>query len=620
MPVRVSFLFLLPALCAASPSAAQEQARPNILWITSEDNGPQLGCYGDEYADTPHIDRLAARGVIYLNCWSTAPVCAPARTALISGMYPPSTGSEHMRSMTRLPDGFLMYPQYLRQAGYYCTNNAKEDYNLEKPGQVWDESSRQAHWRHRQPGQPFFAVFNIETTHEGQIRRRPHTAVHDPARVRVPRYHPDTPEVRQDWAQYYDKITEMDRQVGRYLQEIEEAGLRDETIVFYFGDHGAGMPRSKRWPYNSGLRAPLVLHIPERFRHLRPADYPPQGRSERLVGFVDFAPTLLSLAGIQPPAHFQGHAFLGPHAAAAQPYLFGFRGRMDERYDMVRVVRDQRYIFIRNYMPHKIYGQHVAYMFETPTTRVWKQLYDEGKLEPPRTYFWERKPPIELYDLAHDPDEVRNLADSPEHQEVVERLSRAQREWSLRIGDLGFLPEAEIHQRAEGSTPYEVGHDPTRYPLERLLGVAEQASSLRENELPALERALGDSDSAVRYWAALGLLIQAEKGMRVGRDNLRAALGDSSWSVRVIAAEALGRFGTEADRLAALEVLVPAADLRQHDLYIAMLALNALDALDQLASPVRDRIAALPRAGEGISSRMSEYVGKLIDKTLADLR
>ena len=299
------------ALAGVGIRRAADQKRPNILWITSEDNGPHLGCYGDTFATTPNLDRLAAKGMIYLTAWSNAPVCAPARTTIITGMYPSSTGSEHMRSMIRLPDGMKMFPQFLREAGYYCTNNSKEDYNLEKPGQVWDQSSMSAHWRNRQAGQPFFAVFNFMETHESQIRRRPHQPVHDPAKVRVPAYHPDTPEVRQDWAQYYDKMTEMDGRAGQILALLEQDGLEQDTIVFYYGDHGPGMPRNKRWPFNCGLRVPLVVYVPEKFRHLAPPEYRPGGQSKRLVAFVDLAPTVLSLAGIKAPEYMQGHAFMG---------------------------------------------------------------------------------------------------------------------------------------------------------------------------------------------------------------------------------------------------------------------------------------------------------------------
>ncbi len=292
---------------------SQAADKPNILWLTCEDMGPHLGCYGDSYATTPNVDALSARGMRYRVVWSNAPVCAPARTALISGMYPNSTGSEHMRSLVPLPAEAKMYPQLLRDLGYYCTNNSKEDYNLTKVGIVWDESSPKAHYRHRPKQSPFFAIFNFTITHESQIRVRPHTLIHDPNQVRVPSYHPDTPEVRRDWAQYYDKITQMDTLVGKALKELDEAKLTDETIMFFYSDHGSGMPRHKRFPGNSGLAVPLIVVFPEKWKHLAPKDYQPGGISDRLVSFVDFAPTLLSLAGEKPKPWMQGSAFLGTH-------------------------------------------------------------------------------------------------------------------------------------------------------------------------------------------------------------------------------------------------------------------------------------------------------------------
>ena len=614
--VSASALLGRHAVSQSSPDS--EKARPNVLWITSEDNGPQIGAYGDNYADTPNIDSFAAEGMLYLNAWSTAPVCAPARTTIISGLYPPCTGSEHMRCMTRLPASMKMFPQYLREAGYFCTNNSKEDYNLEKPGKVWDISSKEAHWKKREPGQPFFAVFNFTVSHESQIRKRPHTPVHDPAKVRVPAYHPDTPEVRRDWAQYYDKISEMDAQVGGVLQELHDEGLADDTIVFYYGDHGSGMPRSKRWPYNSGLHVPLIVLVPPKFRHLAPEDYRPGGKSDRLAGFIDLAPTVLSLAGIQPPAHMQGHALMGKHAASPQPFAYGFRGRMDERYDMVRTVRDRRYIYIRNYMPHKIYGQHIDYMFQTPTTRVWKELYDQGKLEPPQTYFWERKPPEELYDLENDPDEVKNLADSSSHQAILERLRDAQRELALDIRDVGFLPEDEIHRRSKGSTPYEMGHDDRKYPVERIMAAAELASSLEANALPELVKAFQDEDGAVRYWAAMGILMRGAEAVESAGRVLREALADDSPSVRVIAAQALGLYGNENDSARAIKVLLDLSAMDENGIYVSMLALNALDSLGDKARSARDAIKELPTEAEGVHPRMKNYVPRLIKDMTGD--
>ena len=609
---------LAPAL--AVRAADPEPARPNVLWVTCEDIGPHLGCYGDRYADTPNLDRLAARSLRYLHCWSNAPVCAPARTAIISGLYPTSTGSEHMRSMVPLPAGMKMYPQLLREAGYYCTNNSKEDYNLEKPGQVWDDSSTKAHWKNRKAGQPFFAVFNLLISHESQIRTRPHTLVHDPAKAPLPAYHPDTPEVRHDWAQYYDNITEMDRQAGRLLKEVEDAGLAGDTVVFFYSDHGSGMPRSKRWPYDSGLHVPLLVHVPEKYRHLVSKAYATGGTTDRLVSFVDLAPTLLSLLGIKLPGTMQGQAYLGKFEAPPRQYLHGFRGRMDERYDLVRSVRDQRYVYVRNYMPHKIYGQYIDYMFQTPTTRVWKRLYDEGKLKPPQTYFWETKPPEELYDLQNDPDEVHNLAASPEHQAILQRLRQAQHEQVLAVRDVGFLPEDEIHSRLAGSTPYEVGHDDRKYPLQRILATAELASSLRPDAVPQLRQALRDGDSGVRYWGALGLLMRGKEAVAAARDDLRKALGDEAPAVRIVAGDALGQYGSADDLKEALPVLLELAPLKKNGVYLSMEALNALDDLGKKAAPGLPVIKDAAQGSEDVPQRLRNNVPQLVDHLVAEIQ
>lgn len=604
MPVTRRELLATPL--AAAPTPAE---RPNILWLTCEDTGPHLGCYGDRYAVTPQLDAFAARSLRYDHAWSNAPVCAPARTTIISGLYPPSTGSEHMRSITRLPAGFRMFPCYLRDAGYYCTNNVKEDYNLEHTGTVWDESSAKAHYRNRKPGQPFFAVFNNTVTHESGIRRRPHTLRHDPREVRIPAYHPDTPEVRHDWAQYYDNITTMDAWFGAQLAELKAANLDRDTIVFFYGDHGSGMPRSKRWPYNSGLQVPLLVHIPEKFRHLAPGDYRPGGATRRLVSFVDLAPTVLSLAGIAKPGYYHGHAFLGAHTAAEQPFIYGFRGRMDERYDIVRSVRDQRHIYVRNYMPHRIYGQHVSYMFETPTTQVWRRLHEEGKLNPAQDAFWKPKPPEELYDLETDPDETRNLAASAQHGSTLARLRKAQQELAASIRDLGFLPEGEIHARAADASPYEMGHDDKRYPYARIAATAERAAS-RQAGREALVTALTDADSAVRYWGAMGLL------MRQDAAALRAALNDSSPYVRIVAAECLGLHGTAEDRARALAVLVELAPPDQSGVFVSLAALNALEAVkpDQAAlRALKDIAADDPRA----PSRFRGYIPRVLERLRA---
>ncbi|MEZ5274795.1 MAG: sulfatase-like hydrolase/transferase [Opitutaceae bacterium] len=617
LPARRLAVVLL-ALMAISSFASARQ--PNILWISSEDHGPQMGCYGDTYATTPNIDQLASRGLRYTHVWSNAPVCAPARTTIISGLYATSTGAEQMRSEVALPEGFRMFPQYLREAGYYCTNNAKEDYNLRKPGQVWDDSSAQAHWRNRSGDQPFFAVFNSTVSHESRLRVRPHEAVHDPALVRVPAYHPDTPEVRQDWAQYYDTVTQADAVAGDRLKELEEAGMSADTIVFYWGDHGSGMPRSKRFAGNSGLQVPLIIYIPEAFRDLRPPEYVAGGVSDRLVAFVDFAPTVLSLAGIQPPPWMQGEAFLGPWQTDGREFNYGFRGRMDERMDLVRSVTDGRFVYLRNYLPHLPHGQHVRYQFETPTTRIWKELFDQGALTPAQVAFWQPRPPEELYDLQSDPDEVINLAGSPAHQEVLKRFQRAHLDQLLEIRDTGFLPEGDRFERAVNDSPYALGHDPARYPLKQIYDMADLASSLDPAAEPGLVEGLMDSHSAIRYWAILGLTMRGENAARRHADSLRVAIDDFSPYVRIAAAEALGLYGDSEDRSTAVDRLLAHADGQSQNLFVVCAALNSLTALGPAVSDRADAIAALPDEAALPASRYQGYVVRLKEHLLETLQ
>jgi hypothetical protein len=521
-----------------------------------------------------------------------------------------------MRSMLPFPKGKQMFPQLLRAAGYYCSNQAKEDYNLAKPGQVWDDSSVKGHWRNRTLGQPFFAIFNSEKSHESKLRARPHTAIHDPAKVRIPAYHPDTPEVRRDWAQYYDTVTAADADAGLRLKELAEDGLADDTIVFYFADHGSGMPRSKRSACDSGLHVPLIVYIPEKFRALMPPDYKPGSHSDRLVSFVDLAPTVLVLAGLEPPAWMQGRAFVGRNPSR-NSFLFGFRGRMDERPDLVRSATDGRYVYVRNYLPNRVPGQHVEYMFQTPTTRVWKQLHDSGKLTPAQDAFWKPKSAEELYDLQSDPDEVANLAFDPAQAETLKRLRKAQQELALRIRDVGFLPERELHTRFRGASPYDGAREAPADPFRRIFEAAEMASRRTPEDIPALRGMLQNDDSAVRYWAAMGMVIRGARAVEAARDELRAALEDPSPDVRIAAAEALIRYAAAADRKSARDALVELASWEKHDVFTALAALNAIDAAGDEARTAQDAIKKLPSKGKLPSPRYAAYVPRLIEDLLA---
>jgi arylsulfatase A-like enzyme len=625
---RAVMLFFV---AAAIPLPAAAQTRPNILWITSEDNGPQYGAYGDSYATTPNIDKLAARGFRYRTVWSNGPVCGASRTTLITGVYPASNGGEHMRSLVALPDFMKLYPQLLREAGYYTTNNNKTDYNFPEPrpdpvggrGTVWDEYSATAHWSHRKPGQPFFAIFNIMQTHESAVRRRPHVWVHDIEKVPVPPYMPDTLETRQDWTQYYDQLTVMDGMLGERLAELEAAGLAGDTIVMHYGDHGAGLPRSKRFPYNSGLQVGLIVYIPPKFRDLAPTDLATAGgESTRLVSFVDFAPTLLSLAGVKPPDWMQGKAFLGAYTSAPSEFLFGFRGRMDERYDLIRSVRDQRYVYIRNYMPHRPYGQHVDYMFGTPSVPVWKRMYEQGRLEPPQTFFWEPKPSEELYDLQNDKWEAHNLARDAAYRAALDRLRRALDAHEHAVRDVGFMPEYELHRGEDRVSPYERGHDPAKYDFDRVYGMAQMASD-RSVALPAIRPGLADKDPIVRYWAATGVLIRGRDAVQATAADLQRLLSDPEPGPAIVAAEGLARFGAADVRTHAIDLLLEDGNASRHEEYVSIFALYSLNQVPDLPDAVMQAVKILPAESTLAAGRLRQrenYLPRLITAIVQNVR
>ncbi len=609
------FLFcVFVVLNVVLPVWAGAAERPNILWLTSEDHGPEMGCYGDPIARTPNVDALAAKGMLFNRAWSTHPVCAPARTAIISGLHANSSGGLHMRSHVPMPAGMKMYPELLREAGYYATNNVKEDYNLPKTAQTWDESSNRAHWRNRAAGQPFFAIFNSTKSHESQIRTRPHTQIVDPGTVRVPAYHPDLPEVRQDWAQYYDKVSEADADAGARLREIAEAGLAEDTIVFYYGDHGHGLPRGKRWPSNSGLHVPLVVYFPPKWQHLAPSEYVAGGKSDRMVDFVDLAPTLLSIVGVKPPEWMQGHAFAGPHQTEPQPYLHGSRGRMDERQDNVRSITDGRYVYVRNFFPHVSQGQHIAYQFMTPTTRLWREQFDAGKSNDAQSIFWRvPKAPEELYDLHTDRDEVKNLAGSSEHRVILERLRAAMFAHLEKIRDLTFLPEGAMHTRSAGDSPYDMARREGVYPFMRVLAAADLASRYDVEASAQLRAGLTDTDSAVRYWAVMGLHMRGQAAVRSEIVRLRRALNDGAPWVRIAAAEALGTHGEAVDLAPVLALLREQADPVKHGVFSTMAALSAVEALGPKAASLHSFVRGVKTDAGSPHERFGSYVARLVE-------
>lgn len=534
------------ALWAADESQSVE--RPNILWITCEDLTPLIGCYGDDFATTPNIDQLAREGVRYTNAFAMASVCSPARSCLITGVYPVTLGTQSLRSEVPMPDQIRCFSEYLRDAGYYCTNNVKEDYQFKTPPTAWDESSKKAHWRNGPKGKPFFSVFNSMLTHQSRVRMRGKEIAaqtrtltdemrHSVDSVPVPPYYPDTPEVRRDMANLYDLVTAMDLWTGKLLKELEEDGLADNTIVFFYSDHGTGMPRHKRWLYDSGLHVPLVVRFPKKYAHLSPVA---AGEStDRLVSFVDFAPTVLSLAGLEIPSAMHGTAFLGPKAGKPRDCVFAIRDRVDEVIEVSRAIRTDRYKYIRNYMPHRPVMQVGDYSERGPTRQAIRRLGKAGQLQGTAAIMTKPSKPIEeLFDLQKDPLELNNLVGDPAHRQILIELRTRLWDWMLEKHDTGFLPEGEIYSRCpNGQVPYEMAAQDSLYPLEKVLAAAELVG--RSGTGAQLVAALKADDSAVRYWGAVGLLAMGKEAATY-KARLRKALDDPSPFVRITVAEALG--------------------------------------------------------------------------------
>ncbi len=460
-------LFIAIALIATLRLGAAQQAvppltRPNVVWITNEDMSPHLGVYGDALARTPVLDRLARESVRYTHAFTTAPVCAPSRAAIITGMYQNAIGAQHMRTtedrVPELPGPYLAvppfyvkaFPERLRATGYYTTNRVKTDYQFGEPFTVWDDRSEKAHWRNRRDrSQPFFSVFNLLVTHESQIfpsspARKDKPLVTDPRKIAVPPYYPDTPLVREELARMYDNIADMDSQVGEILRELEADGLAENTIVFYWSDHGDGVPRAKRSLYDSGLRVPLMIRWP---KSLAPP-FAPGTVSDELVSFVDLAPTVLALAGAEIPGHLQGRVLVGPKAGPPPTYVFAARDRMDQEYDMMRSARDARFLYVRNMMPELPYAGHIIYRNQSAIMQEWLRLQVAGTLTGPAA-LWMRsnRPAEELYDVQADPHQIRDVSGESGHRARLERMRRAVTHWMGRIDDQGLIAEAEMIQR-----------------------------------------------------------------------------------------------------------------------------------------------------------------------------
>lgn len=582
---------------------ADEGPRPNILWITAEDLSPALGCYGDEYAITPHIDRFAKESVRYVNAFATAPVCSPVRSCLITGCYPTSLGTHQMRSAFPIPKSMQGFPALLRAQGYYTTNNVKTDYNTANEREIiaasWNVSSNTAHWRGRSDvSKPFFAVFNLMTSHQSrsmvwtQDRFRTEVQsklsqneIHEPDEAPLPPYYPDTMVTRRTVARFYDCVTAMDKQVGEILEQLEEDGLSESTIVFVYSDHGSGMPRHKRQLHDSGMRVPLLVRFPKRYAHLSPT---PAGQvTDRLVSFIDFAPTVLRLTGVKVPREMQGRPFLGDEQEEIEGrrYAFGHRDRVDEAIDLARSVRGKRYLYIRNFMPHLSYNQRTSWPDMGEVRHEFYRVAAGNQVSSAIDAFTaDRRPAEELYDCESDPHNLHNLAAAQEHSATLSRMRTVLADHIHETRDLGFIPESLAWPLFRETSGWEFARPHTGEPpvmISDAFRAAGLASGGSEQEILEL---LASKSATDRYWGAVGLC-QLDSISVSARERLRQRLRDGSAAVRIEAANALARNGAID---VALPVLIDAVSDR--DLNVV---LHATRTVEQLGEEARAAAVAI---------------------------
>ncbi len=542
--------------------AARAETRPNILWITSEDNGISwVSCYGGTNARTPAIDQLAQEGFRYTHCFDNAAVCAPTRSVWITGMYGISNGTQPMRSRNEIPhDQIKYYPDLLKEAGYHTSNPGKTDYNIGgRPDKdCWDYKGGDEPfgWRLREPGQPFFCVYNIGQSHEGRVHGSHEGVRNDPAKMKLFSYHPDLPEVRGTYAKYADAVEAMDQKVQEAIDALKADGLYEDTIIVYNSDHGGVMARSKRFLYSSGIHCPLVVRIPEKLKHLYPAEKPGE-TVDRLVSFIDMPKTWLSLAGARIPDTFQGTVFLGEGIEPEPKYHLGFRERADERLDHVRVMRTARYSYHKNYYPFAPAGHHLAYLWKQQLAPAWERHHREGKTNEITGQFFEPRASEEFFDNHTDFDNVRNLIDASEHQAMIAELRAELRQRQLELFDTGLLPEKMRERRAAANnlTIYEMARDKNLYPLEKYLDAADLALERDKANLKTLKQWMTDNDEGMRWWASVGLNL-LEDDARSATAVLKKALADDSHEIRILSAWTLIKLGQQTRALETLETLL----------------------------------------------------------------
>jgi len=588
--------------------AQNTKERPNILWITSEDNDyGWLGCYGNEQAETPHLDKLAKEGVLFKNAYSNAPVCAVARSTILRGVYAVTAGTQHMRSNHKISPKLKPYVTYLREQGYYCTNKTKTDYNYDGPTrELWDDSTRDAHYKNRPEGAPFFSVVNFTMSHESSLfvdkiaKNRKKGLIPDkprlsPSEVKLRPYLPDLPEIRSDIAIYHDNMTAMDKQVGEVLEELEQSGLADDTIVFYYSDHGGITPRGKRYLKETGVRVPMLLHIPEKWKHLNP--FKNTGEVDEMVSFVDLAPTLLSLTGVETPEHMQGRAFLGKHRKEApeNAVVFLYADRFDEFYGMRRglVTEKGKWKYIRRFTPHLPAAPYSFFQFGQEGWVAWQKAWQEGKLSAEQSKIWESNQAVEeLYDLENDPWEVNNLASDKAQEARMQAMREGLREQMIANKDSGIIPEAMFAELTKGTI--DVVTDYFDQPEVNITDLVNTTSlnpySMDADSSKDVIAGLRSTSPVQRYWFLQQCLMGKVTGLE--ETDIKKALKDDYSANRVASAHTLFLLGKKEIATKALisEIQI---DQSQYAILYALNVINQCGLFDQVPNAWREKILSM---------------------------